>query len=72
MLERIVIQRTRQVKQYEPLKIEIVILPDDTDWEKDVKEAIEATDRLLYPENHEPRITEEDLQKDREENPFSW
>lgn len=53
---KITISQTRQIRQYEPRRIEVTIntaeLNLETDWEDLAAEAIESIDRLLYPENY--------------------
>lgn len=70
MIEKIVISQTRQVRQYEPRKIEVFIDGSTDNWAEVASEAIETIDRLLYPENYEPHVTTEDLQEHKEEIVF--
>ncbi len=51
---KIIVTQTKQVKQYEPRKIEVHIdtneEPLQGDWEDFVKSVAESLDRILYPE----------------------
>ena len=53
---KIVVTQTRQVRQYEPRKIEVHIdtneEPIQGDWEDFVKIVAESLDRILYPEKY--------------------
>ncbi|MDJ0509258.1 MAG: hypothetical protein QNJ64_08405 [Crocosphaera sp.] len=53
---KITIHQTRQIKQYEPRRIEVTIdtVEDNVgdNWEDFTNGVIESIDRLLYPENH--------------------
>ncbi len=53
---KIIVTQTRQIKQYEPKKIEVHIdtqeEPLEGDWEDFVKTVTESLDRILYPEKY--------------------
>ena len=53
---KIIVTQTRQVRQYEPRKIEVHIdtneEPLQGDWEDFVKIVAESLDRILYPERY--------------------
>ena len=53
---KILITQTRQIRQYEPRRIEVSIDTQEEnlegDWEDFVKVVIESVDKPLYPENH--------------------
>ncbi len=63
MIEKIIISQTRQVQQYEPLRIEVHLDGSTDNWAEVTAEAIETIDRLLYPEKYESHVTTEDLEK---------
>ncbi len=53
---KITIHQTKQIKQFEPRRIEVTIdtLEENLEgnWEDFVEVVIESIDRLLYPENY--------------------
>ncbi len=61
---KIIVTQTRQVRQYEPRKIEVHIdtneEPLQGDWEDFVKIVAESLDRILYPEKYEHKEDESD------------
>ncbi len=56
---KIIVTQTRQIRQYEPRKIEIHIDTQEEnlkgDWEDFVKTVAESLDRILYPEKYEKK-----------------
>ncbi len=70
MIEKIIISQTRQVQQYEPLKIEVHLDGSADNWSEVAAEAIETIDKLLYPEKYESHVTTEDLQEHDKEFTF--
>ncbi len=61
---KIIVTQTRQVRQYEPRKIEVHIdtneEPLQGDWEDFVKTVVESLDRILYPEKYEQKEDKSD------------
>lgn len=53
---KIIVTQTRQIRQYEPRRIEVHIdtneEPLQGDWEDFVKTVAESLDRILYPERY--------------------
>ena len=56
---KIIVSQTRQIRQYEPRRIEIHIDTNEEnlqgDWEDFVKIVAESLDRILYPEKYEEK-----------------
>lgn len=63
---KIIVTQTRQIRQYEPRRIEVHIDTKEEnlegDWEEFVKVVAESLDRILYPEKYE---VNEDNKEDR-------
>ncbi len=61
---KIIVSQTRQLRQYEPRRIEIHIDTKEEDlqgdWEEFVKTVAESLDRILYPEKYEQKKYETD------------
>lgn len=59
-LESIKIEGTRQIKQYEPIKIRVKITIHEG-WQETAIEVKRAINEILYSELVEPTITQSDL-----------
>ena len=67
---KIIVSQTKQIRQYEPRRVEIHIDTNEEnlqgDWEDFVKTVAESLDRILYPENYQPK------NDDDENDPFEF
>ncbi len=56
---KIIVTQTRQIRQYEPRRIEVDIDTQEEnlegDWEDFFKTIAESLDRILYPEKYEKK-----------------
>ncbi|MDJ0730772.1 MAG: hypothetical protein QNJ33_12340 [Crocosphaera sp.] len=61
---KIIVSQTRQIRQYEPRKIEVHIDTQEENlegnWEEFVKTVAESLDCILYPKKYEQKEDESD------------